>query len=109
MSTYEEWRAMEWDSSIEDFDSWFAKWWAEGANHWEHIPHRHNDDIFLSKWAHGHTPGPAHVVAKPDKQHRMSHDEQRDLGYDDQRDWLNDGPGDYGWSWDDEDPQPVQD
>ena len=37
------------------------------------------------------------------------HDEQRDLGYDDQRNLFKDGPGDYGWYWHDEDPQPVRD
>lgn len=44
-----------------------------------------------------------------DKQWSVSYDEQRDLGLDAQRDLFNDGPGDYGWYWNDEESRPIQD
>ncbi len=88
----------------EDWDSYEVKcrtWWDEN---WRSYPVRHGFDEFPPKWVHQIRATPKlPTTTGLDKQWQVSYDEDRDLGYDDQRDWFIDGPGPFGWSYNNDD------
>ena len=109
--TFEEWQAMKWDPELEDWYSWWDRYYAEAKIHWRSIKVRHGSDDDL-EFFQPTSPGRGDAYDwQIDKQPRQSaelwstsHDEERDLGYDDLR-----APGlMWGWELPDDMPEIVK-